>query len=345
MRDGAPIATTTGTSFADTTVAESTHYSYSVAAVPRSGAPASLIASTEVNTAAASPTGDAPYCRSRNIESMSWDWAGGHTEPNGSDLWPVTWGTDGGVYTFFGDGGGFGGSNERGRTSFGVAVMTSPPPLRPDSVSNLYGGYNSMHPSTLQGKGGAIIAVGSDFYTLGGVFTASEAKNSGKSFPVSGSPQRRQIGYSKGDAHSWQATSWYFCSDEDGRLKGNFCPMGFINFGPGNSGAPGGFVYLLGTDNTLAYWSAEAPQASAATYLARVPAKHVLEREAYQYFAGLDTQGGPLWSDDQRQMRAIFVDRNGSRPGCHGTCNMTSVLQEAVYIRALGRYIGTAQGP
>jgi hypothetical protein len=345
MRDGAPLATTTETSFADTTVSESTHYSYSVAAVARSGGPAGLIGNMEINTAAAAPGGDAPYCRSRHIESMSWDWASGHTEPNGSDLWPVTWGKDGRVYTFFGDGGGFGGSNERGRASFGVAVMTGPPATTADATRNIYGGYNSEYPSSLQGKGGAIIAVGSDFYTLGGVFTATEAAKSGRPSPVSGSPQRRQLAYSRGNAHSWQAAPWFFCSQEDNRLHGNFCAMGFINFGQGNSGAPGGYVYLLGTSNSLAYWSAAAPQASAATYLARVQPQRLLEHDAYQYYAGHDQRGGPVWSDDQQQMRAIFVDRNDSRPGCGGTCNMASILAEAIYVRSLRRYIGTAQGP
>src|SRR5690349_11843644 len=66
-RDGAPLATTTDTSFADTTVSASSHYSYSVFAVPRWGAD-NIIASTEVDTAAASPNGDAPYCRSKYIE-------------------------------------------------------------------------------------------------------------------------------------------------------------------------------------------------------------------------------------------------------------------------------------
>ena len=70
-----------------------------------------------------------PTVSSRHIESITFDWAGAYTEPNGSDLWPVTWGKDGNVYTFFGDGGGFGGDNHRGRVSFGVAKMTAPPPL------------------------------------------------------------------------------------------------------------------------------------------------------------------------------------------------------------------------
>jgi hypothetical protein len=341
-RDGASLGTTTETYFADTTVAESTHYSYSVTAVPTSNAPARGASTTEIDTPAASPTGDAPYCGSKHIESMSWDWAGGHTEPDGSDLWPVTWGRDKRVYTFFGDGGGFGGDNYRGRASFGIATIAHSPPLRPDSVRNVYGGYNSSHPSTLQGKGGAIIAVGSDFYTLGGLYT--EAETAGHTGPVSGSPKRRQLAYSKGNAHSWHAASWTFCSAEDGELRGNFCPLGFVNHGRGNAGAPDGQVYLLGFVNSTAHWNDGEQQTAASTYLARVPKKRVLEADAYQYFAGLDARGRPIWTADQQLMQPIFTDRNASRPGCGGRCNMTSMLGEAVYDRGIRRYIATAQG-
>ena len=89
------------------------------------------------------PAGDAPYCRSPYIESLTFDWTNGYTEADGSDLWPVTWGADGNVYAFFGDGGGFGGDNRRGRVSFGVAKMTAPPPLSPATAKNVYGGFQA----------------------------------------------------------------------------------------------------------------------------------------------------------------------------------------------------------
>jgi hypothetical protein len=339
-RDGTPLGTTTDTYFSDPTVGESTHYSYSVTAVPSAGGPPGGASTTEIDTPAASPTGDAPYCGSKYIESMSWDWAGGHTEPNGSDLWPVTWGRDGRVYTFFGDGGGFGGDNDRGRASFGIATLAHSPPLRPDSVRNVYGGYNSLHPATLQGKGGAIIAVGSDFYALGGLYT--EAETAGLAGPVSGSPKRCQLAYSRGNAYSWRAASWTFCSADE--LRGNFCPLGFVNYGRGNTGAPDDQVYLFGFVNSPERWNAGEQQAAASTYLARVPKRRVLEADAYRYFAGLDARGRPIWSPDQQRMRPIFTDRNTSRPGCGGRCNMTSLLGEAVYDRELRRYIATAQG-
>jgi hypothetical protein len=124
-------------------------------------------------------------------------------------------------------------------------------------------------------------------------------------------------------------------------------------------------VYLLGNANSPAWWEgddgpevmAEQQQsatsavaattdvgATAATYLARVSKKHVLQRAAYRYFAGLDSNGRPIWSDDQKRMQPIFTDRNPSRPGCDGRCGMTSPLEGAVYDPGIHRYIATAQG-
>jgi hypothetical protein len=281
---------------------------------------------------------------------MTFDWAGAYTEPNGSDLWPVTWGKDRNVYAFFGDGGGFGGDNHRGRVSFGVAKMTAPPPLSRATAKNVYGGFEAEHPSTLDGKAGSIIAVGNDFYTIGGLWNANEL--AGRKGHRSGAPKRNQLGYSRGNAHSWQAAPWTFCSADS--PPGRFCAGGFINYGPGNHGAPGGYVYLYGVGNSPDYWagddgpevaaetgqSAVAPEATAGesvtyTYLARVSKRHVLQREAYEFFAGLDERGRPKWTHDENQMKSVFTDRNPKQ---------ASGLGGASYIPALRRYIATAQG-
>ena len=363
IRNGSPLGTTLETNFADTTVAASTAYSYSVSASLATGETLST-GTAEVSTPAASPTADAPYCNSRYIEAIDWDWQGAHTEPNGSDLWPVTWGKDGNVYTFFGDGGGFGGDNQRGRVSFGIAMMTAPPPLAIATARNIYGGYHSSHPATLDGKASSIIAVGNDFYTLGGLYDTTELR--GVSGHKSGAPKRVQLGYSKGNAWSWHAAAWQFCSNDEQTAAGAFCPVGFINFGRGNAGAPEDHVYLVGIANSPEWWEgddgpevmAERQQAAAVgaprtapveppanTYLARVSKRHVLQHDAYRYFAGLDSGGHPIWSADQKQMQPIFTDRNPSRPGCGDRCIMASPLEGAVYDAGIQRYIATAQGP
>ncbi len=341
-RDDQILGFTRETYFPDTTVAASSRYSYVVTATDAAGR-AAASAPLWVDTPAAASQAEAPYCASPVISSMVWHWESGYNEANGSDLWPVTWGADNAVYTFFGDGGGFGGDNRRGRASFGISKISAPPPLSPATATNIYGGWNATHPAAVQGKASAILAVGTDFYTIGGIYTQPELARLGGGSHVSGSPQHVEIGYSRGNAYSWRASSWTFCAEDRNGPAGGFCPIGFINFGPGNRGAPGGYVYVLGFANSPSYWTG-GDSAPARTFLARVAPTRILSRSAYRYFAGIDARGNPIWSANDERMQPIFSDRNPARPGCSGSCNMTGALTEAVYNTALRRYIGTAQG-
>jgi hypothetical protein len=351
-RDGVLLESTRDTAFVDTEVGPSSAYEYSVATISRRGDPSAPPTQTiQVSTPAARAQGDAPYCPSRAIRSIEFDWQG-YTEPNGSDLWPVTWGRDGKVYTFFGDGGGFGGDNDRGRASFGIASMAGTAPSKPGKSTpiaplarrNVYGGFEAEHPSTLSGKAGAIIAVGRDFYALGGIWNAVELGP--ERAPLWGSPDREQIVFSRGDAHSWQVGDRTFCSEQDRNGvddRGHFCPVAFVSYGRGNAGAPDRRVYLVGV--SLASWLGSAQTSVADTFLARVKPQEILEANAYEYFGGLDARGKPIWESDTARMRPIFSDRSSSGPQCVGACPpMHVILGEIVYDRAIRRYIGVAQG-
>src|ERR1035438_5410192 len=57
---------------------------------------------------------NAPYPPSPVIRGITWHWDTYRTAAVGSDLWPVTWGPDGHLYTAWGDGGGFGGADPDG---------------------------------------------------------------------------------------------------------------------------------------------------------------------------------------------------------------------------------------
>jgi hypothetical protein len=355
-RDGVVLATTRATELVDTSVAPSTAYSYYVAivAAKRDGA-AAAAATIRVSTPAAPAAGDAPYCPSRVIRSIEFDWHG-YTEPNGSDIWPVTWGRDGNVYAFFGDGGGFGGDNDRGRTSFGIASLAGTAPsdegvrgtVVPPARRNIYGGFESEHPSTLSGKAGSIVAIGRDFYGRGGIWNAAEL--GAEPAPWS-SPERVQIVYSRGNAYSWRAADWTFCSEQDrGRVGegARFCPGSFVNFGRGNAGAPDGRVYIVGVSlATWLGWIQPARDGARAeeTFLARVKKRSVLDASAYEYFAGLDARSEPIWERDPARMRPIFTDRTPTRSDCRGVCPpMRTTLGDVVYDSGVRRYIGVAQG-
>jgi hypothetical protein len=344
-RDGITIATTATPDYADDAVSGGKSYDYAIAAFDARGR-TSPATSINVTTLAASPNGDAPYCPSDVVKSITWHWSDAVSEPNGSDLWPVTWGKDGNVYAFFGDGGGFGGSNSRGRTSFGIAMITGSPPPTAAQEFNIYGGYRTAHPATLAGKAGSIIAVGANFYAIAEIYRPADSQQDYPSKP-SGSPNHIELAYSLHDAFSWRDVAWSFCSaDASGKrdLTGPFCPVSFVNFGKGNAGAPDGFVYLLGVAHTATQWTGGVAALPTDTFLVRVSKRKMLVPSAYWYFAGLNRQAKPIWTADPNRMAPIFRDRNAPRAGCSGTCNMTSTLEEVSYDAALHRYIGIGQG-
>jgi hypothetical protein len=64
-----------------------------------------------------------PYPQSKQILDIEWDFESIVTLAPGSDNWPITWPDDDKQYTSWGDGGGFGGTNQEGRVSLGFASV------------------------------------------------------------------------------------------------------------------------------------------------------------------------------------------------------------------------------
>ena len=106
----------------------------------------------------------APYPRSPVIESITWHWETLHSAAPGSDLWPVTWGADDNLYAAWGDGGGFGGTDQEGRVALGFAKIEGPP--EQFTGINLNGVTTPLHPASFptKGKVGGILAVGNRLY-------------------------------------------------------------------------------------------------------------------------------------------------------------------------------------
>jgi hypothetical protein len=340
-RGGTTLASTAQLVYTDQTVKASTSYSYAVVAF--NGSTQLSTQSLAAKTPPAAPLGDAAYCPSPVISGMTWNWSGTNQQ-DGSDLWSTTWGSDGNIYLFFGDGGGFYGSNSAGRTSFGLAKLTgSTPGLTTSDASNVYGGYNNTaHPATIQGKSNSIISIASNFYALGGIWQPSDPNK-----PADGSngPNHYEIIYSNGNPYSWQSnySNWFFCFENPpGTNQSNntnplgFCPVSFVEFGAGNGGAIDNYVYLLGatTENFIGNGGS-----CACTYLARVLNDNadILNKNSYQVLTGFNTSGGPIWSawnPNVTNMYPIFVD-NGPRAMSIG---------KMVYNSALQRFIAVGQG-
>lgn len=233
-----------------------------------------------------------PYPRSAVIEDIKWHWETHSTAAPGSDLWPVTWGPDGDIYTAWGDGGGFGGTNSDGRVSMGFARVEGPPEKY--RGVNINGGKIAEHPASFPrtGKTGGILFVDGTLY-------ARLNLQDGKWPDVNHS-----LAWSDDRGATWKQTAWMFPKG-----AGNFKPARFLNFGRDHSGVPedlDGFVYIYG-------FRQAAQGAGNSTYLSRVPKTTMKDRAAYEFFAGLDG-GQAIWSSDVDAVKPVFSDPRGVTP-------------------------------
>lgn len=308
---------------------------------------------------------------------------------DGSDLWPVTQAADGSVYAVFGDGWGLcgmadtGSSENQDYTSFGVSRMTGAPSGSscPAGAANLYGGYSSARPyggystcctsinGLILGKASGVVAIGNDFYGLASTWRNGDASNwinvQASNGPPLGTPLNHQevissTGAGNG-AQQWVDSGIDLCNGTGTASKPVWggalgaCPGGFIQFGAGYSGVPAnlaGYVYLYAIP-TPSFLIGSGPSA---TYLLRVPitpSVQLLNPNAYQFFAGLDANGNPIWSNNGAQKKSVFNDQidqkyqyvSADGTACAGqTIQMGMSVGEAVYDQQLGRFIASGQG-
>lgn len=249
----------------------------------------------------------APYPHSALIREMNWHWETYTNAAIGSDLWPVTWGPDDNLYTAWGDGGGFGGSDHDGRVAMGFArIEGSPENWR---GININGGKNPEHATSFpkKGKTAGIIFANGILYALVNLQDGTWPN------------VNHALAWSTNSAATWTMADWLFIKGE-----GKFQPAVFLNFGKDNAVAPeslAGYVYLYGVKRFA------AAKQSGQIYLARVPSDRMKERDACEFFQKVQTNGQPRWTADSDQAEPIFIDPNNDGIG------------SVVYAPALKRYL------
>jgi len=240
------------------------------------------IATSVAPKSGAAPSG-APYPPSPVVAGITWDFGHLVRLAPGSDLWPVTWADDGHLYTSWGDGGGFSGTNSRGRVSLGFArIEGSPPNFR---AINVWGGHEGLHKPTFKGKTAGIVCVGGVLYAW------INTQN--------GNPPDHRLAWSADHGATWQLSKWAFPK------SGRFFPATFLNCGRDNADARDDFVYSYGAQWLYAHGAENH------LYLARVHKDKMRDRGSYQFFAGLDANASPTWTLDVQHRKPVFTDRNG----------------------------------
>lgn len=249
------------------------------------------------------------------ITGVSFDFSSLVERAEGSDNWAVTWADDGAQYTTWGDGGGFGGSDQEGRVSMGVARIEGEP--EEFTTRNVWGGKDAQAEATFTGKSYGILALGTDLW-LWRTGTASTVS----------AFDRQDLFVSSDNGLTFEAAGVSFTPGDFPSSRGFFAPT-FLQFGAGYRGAADEYVYIYAPELKSDEWAVQRP---GEITLMRVPVGQLAERAAYEFFTGLDSRGIPGWSSDISERAPVFSDpENGV------------MLTSVTYNAGLGRYLLVTQ--
>lgn len=242
-----------------------------------------------------------PYPPSSVITAVEFDWSAHRSLAPGSDNWPVTWADGDKLYTAWGDGGGFGGSNREGRVSLGVARIEGG--YEDYHGTNIWGGFEPEggRQATFAGKSYGMLCVDGVLYMWVGLFR-----------PHKDPFDEVRIAVSRDKGRSWELAEWSFTKEDAVMLPT------LLNFGRDYDGAIDEYVYSY----LIRYRSDEGPddyedkvpwlqcQRPGAIDLARVHKSRFLDRSAWEFFCCLEGTT-PRWTTDLAARTPVFRDTNG----------------------------------
>ncbi|MCA9218844.1 MAG: DUF4185 domain-containing protein, partial [Planctomycetales bacterium] len=237
-----------------------------------------------------------PYLPSPIISGIAFDFGTHRRLAEGSDNWPTTWADDGNLYTAWGDGGGFGGTNSKGRVTLGIARIEGHANYY--TGTNVWGGFEPEQAASFGGKSYGILSVDKTLYMW--------------VVPQPG-PHLKECRIARSTDHgvTWQQADWTF------RFEDGFTIPTILNYGRDYSGARDDFVYSYFIEPQ---WGPKTPANSkygfevhkpGRIHLGRVPRQQIMQRDRYEFFAGLNDKGEPRWTDNLADKQPVFRDDNG----------------------------------
>ncbi|MGN9795659.1 FG-GAP-like repeat-containing protein [Streptomyces sp. OZ13] len=243
---------------------------------------------------------------------------------NHGDLWPNCWADDDSVYTAYGDGVGFGGDY----SDIGVAKISGMPggltgtQLATD-VSQIWTADHNRKPTGMACVDGALYLAVQDLATD---FNDAPAATIAKSTD-------------KGRTWTWDRTRPMFGG-------GVFTTVMFLDYGKDYANAPDDYVYAYGLDHNWRDSFDDSVPDPVDLHLARVHKSSVMDENAWQYAAGLDASGNPIWSTDiTRRQPVLHDDRHIYQDVfTQNRVRNTTVLGQGgiVHNKPLNRYIYTS---
>ncbi|MGC1509087.1 hypothetical protein [Ketobacter sp.] len=248
----------------------------------------------------------APYPDSQRISGLNLDWSTHQRHAQGSDNFQMTWAEDNNLYGAWGDGGGFGGTNNKGRVSLGVARIEGD--LDNYQGYNVWGGFEAENPATFPGKSWGMIGAGTHLYmwTVPGKPVGEHHIN----------PYRYiELATSQDQGKTWHKSDWQFTSQE------NLTIPTFLNFGRDNAGVPSrmqGYIYSYFIHPEQRDIQQAGPDGRGLIvhkpgrlYLARIADTGLPGKKSdFEFFSGLGADGTPRWGT-LREKQPVFEDANG----------------------------------
>jgi hypothetical protein len=294
---------------------------------------AALVAVGVFGLADGPPARPLPAPRSQTFTGLRWTAAPTRYPGTASDMHWWTWAADGSVYLVDDDGKNFGGPWS---FSHFLKVTGTPPDHKVESLSRFDGlglkdgvAPGKDYTARVRERGfsryvGGPVAVGNRVYATVYDYDWS-AKDINEGVLDSFSAHGGVVGLLYTDD---EGKTWRNAPPKDGRkyfLGPRFAALQFLNFGPGYTGVPdhlAGYVYAVSNDDN---W-----ESGNHVYLARAAKDKLLDRSAWEFFAGFRPGDGadrPAWTGREDEARPILSD-----PGHCGHASIT-------WNPAAGRYL------
>jgi hypothetical protein len=239
------------------------------------------------------------------------------------DLWPSCWADDDNLYTASGDGAAF--FNAKmfndiaiSRISGTITQLTGTSLARSVGTNWSGPGFNRKPTGMLCINSTLYLA----FQNLDWSFNTAPAASIARSTD-------------HGVTWEWDATAPMFGGP--GKAP-HFTTIFFLDYGKNSDLAIDRYVYAYGLDNN---WRSQQ-----ALYLARVPAADVQTRSAWQFFAGINRHGTPIWTGDISRKKPVLSDQRLVSPVIFArdcpTQDAVIAQGGVVYDKPLQRYLFTS---
>ena len=185
------------------------------------------------------------------------------------DNWPMTWGDDDNLYTAFGDGWGWAAGLSSKACLGTVRVSGGPTDFSGQNLAVVNSVNGSCHKAT-------------GILMIDGVLYLWARRDSGRLWKS----------FNRGQ-------DWLDTGITMEQSDGSFHALHFCQFGKNYSGARDQYIYVYGTGN----------QGGAGDiFLFRVLKNELENKNSYEFYVGLDTNGNPIWNTDITQRVPIVSD-------------------------------------